>query len=223
MKRKTIGVLGLGIFGRTVADQLSRFEQDVIAVDTNESHVNKIANIVTKAAIGDMTDYQFLESVGIDQCDMVVIATGNNLEASAIAIMNCKKLGITTIIAKAKSHSYEEVLYGIGATRVISPERESGKQVASNILKNKIEKIINLEQGISMVSFKVPDSWIGKTLTQLDVRREFGLNIIGTKHDKEASINPNVDPEIPLEADLIISAVANDRTFEKLDYLGYLK
>lgn len=146
-KRKTVGVLGLGIFGRTVARRLSEFDQDVIAIDSNELLVNQVADLVTKAAVGDMTDQEFLLGVGIDNCDTVVIASGKNLESSVLAIMNCKKLGVPVIIAKAKNRVFEEVLLGIGATKVITPERDSGKQLASNIMKNHIENIIYLEQG----------------------------------------------------------------------------
>ncbi|CAM4131061.1 potassium transporter Trk [Streptococcus penaeicida] len=223
MKRKTVGVLGLGIFGRTVARQLSQFDQDVIAIDTSEANVNEIGNLVTKAAVGDMTDNDFLLSVGIDQCDTVVIATGNNLESSVLAIMHCKKMKVPAIIAKAKNKIHEEVLYGIGATNVITPERDSGKQVASNILKHHIESIIYLEHGISMINFQIPQSWIGKSLTELDVRQKYELNIIGTRHAKESDLDPNLNPTEPLEADTIIVAIANDHTFEKFDYLGYLK
>ncbi|EGJ26816.1 potassium uptake transporter gating subunit KtrA [Streptococcus porcinus] len=223
MKRKTIGVLGLGIFGRTVARQLSQFDQDVIAIDKSEANVNEIGNLVTKAAVGDMTDNDFLLAVGIDQCDTVVIATGNNLEASVLAIMHCKKLEVPAIIAKAKNKIHEEVLYGIGATNVITPERDSGKRVASNILKCHIESIIYLEHGISMINFAIPESWVGKTLTELDVRQKYELNIIGTRHEKESSLDPNVNPTAPLEPNTILVAIANNHTFEKFDYLGYLK
>lgn len=223
LKRKTIGVLGLGIFGRTVARQLSQFDQDVIAIDTRESHVNEVADLVTKAAVGDMTDRDFLLAVGIEQCDTVVIATGNNLEASVLAIMHCKKLGVTAIVAKAKNKIHEEVLYGIGATNVITPERDSGKRVASNILKHHIESIIYLEHGISMINFKIPASWIGKTLSELDVRQKYELNVIGTRPEKESTLVPNVNPFEPLKSGTIIVAICNNHTFEKFDYLGYLK
>ncbi|MGT2887799.1 potassium uptake transporter gating subunit KtrA [Streptococcus didelphis] len=223
IKRKTVGVLGLGIFGRTVARQLSQFNQDVIAIDIRESHVTEIANLVSKAAVGDMADKDFLLAVGIEQCDTVVIATGNNLEASVLSIMHCKKLGVPSIIAKAKNKTFEEVLYGIGATKVITPERDSGKRVASNILKHHIESIIYLEHGISMINFAIPKSWIGKSLSELDVRQKYELNIIGTRNNKEKNLNPNVNPFEPLPADTTIVAIANDHTFEKFDYLGYLK
>lgn len=223
MKKKLVGVLGLGIFGRAVARQLSQFDQDVIAVDMKENIVNEFGNIVTKAVLGDITDKNFLLAVGLDHCETVVVATGNNLESSVLAILNCKKIGIPIIIAKAKNKIYEEVLYGIGATDVISPERDSGQQVASNILKHHIENIIYLENHVSIINFKIPESWVGKNLAELSIRQKYELNIIGTRLHKGGHLNLNVDPNTPLPPNIILVGIANDPTFEKFDYLGYLK
>ena len=223
MKKKLVGVLGLGIFGRAVARQLSQFDQDVIAIDMKENIVNEFGNIVTKAVLGDITDKNFLLAVGLDHCETVVVATGNNLESSVLAILNCKKIGIPIIIAKAKNKIYEEVLYGIGATDVISPERDSGKQVASSILKHHIENIIYLENHVSVINFKIPESWVGKKLAELSIRQKYELNIIGTRLHKGGHLKLNVDPNTPLPPNIILVGIANDRTFEKFDYLGYLK
>ena len=223
MKKKLVGVLGLGIFGRAVARQLSQFDQDVIAVDMKENIVNEFGNIVTKAVLGDITDKNFLLAVGLDHCETVVVATGNNLESSVLAILNCKKIGIPIIIAKAKNKIYEEVLYGIGATDVISPERDSGKKVASNILKHHIENIIYLENHVSIINFEIPESWVGKNLAELSIRQKYELNIIGTRLHKGGHLNLNVDPNTPLPPNIILVGIANDYTFEKFDYLGYLK
>ena len=223
MKKKLVGVLGLGIFGRAVARQLSQFDQDVIAIDMKENIVNEFGNIVTKAVLGDITDKNFLLAVGLDHCETVVVATGNNLESSVLAILNCKKIGIPIIIAKAKNKIYEEVLYGIGATDVISPERDSGKKVASNILKHHIENIIYLENHVSIINFKIPESWVGKNLAELSIRQKYELNIIGTRLHKGGHLKLNVDPDTPLPPNIILVGIANDRTFEKFDYLGYLK
>ena len=223
MKKKLVGVLGLGIFGRAVARQLSQFDQDVIAVDMKENIVNEFGNIVTKAVLGDITDKNFLLAVGLDHCETVVVATGNNLESSVLAILNCKKIGIPIIIAKAKNKIYEEVLYGIGATNVISPERDSGKQVASSILKHHIENIIYLENHVSIINFKIPESWVGKNLAELSIRQKYELNIIGTRLHKGGHLKLNVDPDTPLPPNIILVGIANDYTFEKFDYLGYLK
>lgn len=223
MTKKIIGVLGLGIFGRTVADELSHFGQDVIALDNKPSHVQEVADFVAKAAVGDITDSDFLKAVGVDQCDTVVIATGNNLESSVLAVMHCKKLGVPTIIAKAKNATYEEVLYGIGATRVITPERDSGKAVASNLLRHHIENIIHLENDIAMIDFSIPDSWVGKTLAQLDVRKKYDINVLGLRVDNSAKLNTHINPNLALEPDTDLVAITSSDTFEKFDYLGYLR
>lgn len=221
--RKIFGVLGLGIFGRNVAKELSKFEQDVIAIDANPSLVQNVSEVVKKAAVGDITDIDFLKALGINQCDTVVVATGNNLESSVLAVMHCKKLGVKNIIAKAKTKTYEEVLYGIGASKVIMPERDSGKRVAANMLRHHIENIVHLEEKLAMVEFSVPDSWVGKNLIQLDVRNKYEINIIGTRQTTSSAIDTHIDPSKAFEADTEVIAIASDDTFEKFDYLGYLK
>ncbi len=223
MQKKIFGVLGLGIFGRNVAKELSKFEQDVIAIDVNPRFVQNVSDVVKKAAVGDITDIDFLKALGINQCDTVVVATGNNLESSVLAVMHCKKLGVKNIIAKAKTKTYEEVLYGIGASKVIMPERDSGKRVAANMLRHHIENIVHLEEKLAMVEFSVPDSWVGKNLIQLNVRNKYEINIIGTRQTTSSAIDTNIDPNKAFEADTEVIAIASDDTFEKFDYLGYLK
>lgn len=98
MKTKIIGVLGLGIFGQTLAQELSNFEQDVIAIDSNPENVQAVAEVVTKAAIGDITDLAFLKHIGISDCDTVIIATGNSLESSVLAVMHCKKASLKLLL-----------------------------------------------------------------------------------------------------------------------------
>ncbi|MCU9533012.1 potassium channel family protein [Streptococcus sp. CSL10205-OR2] len=221
MKQKIVGVLGLGIFGQTIAAELSEFGQEVIAIDSKEQHIQEVADFVSKAAIGDISDMEILKNTGIDQCDVVIIATGNNLESSVLAVMHCKKLGIPRIIAKARSSHYEEVLYEIGADLVISPERESGKVVASDILRHTIAGIYHFEGDVSIVEFKLPKEWIGKTVQELDVRRKYDLNLIGTRISKSSPLDTSIPIDEPFDENAIIVAIANSRTFEKYDYLGY--
>ena len=223
MTKKIFGVLGLGIFGRTVVEELNKFEQEVIALDRYENLVQDVADMATKAAVGDITDIEFLKAVGIAQCDVVVIATGSTLESSVLAIMHCKKLGVKTILAKAKNATYEEVLYGIGATKVITPERDSGKRVASNMLRHHIKNIIHIEDNIAMIEFSIPDSWVGKSLAQLDLRHKYDLNLIGIRKKSTSSLDTSINPNQAFEANTEVVAIANDNTFEKFDYLGYLK
>lgn len=223
MTHKIIGILGLGRFGTALAQELSTFNQEVIAIDNNPELVEEAADFVSKAIIGDMTDLDFLKAVGIDQCDVVVIATGTNLESAVLALMHCKKLGIQNIIAKAKDSIHEEVLYEIGANRVIAPERESGMNLASTLMRHQITDIYHLEGDVSILEFMIPKEWVGKSVTELNIRQKFELNLIGTRTGKGKPLSTDFPINQPLQDGTVIVAISNNRTFEKYDYLGYLK
>lgn len=219
--KKTIGVLGLGLFGRTVAKELSKYDCEVIAIDNKQHHVQDIADHVTKAAIGDITDFDFLRHVGIKECDVVIIATGTNLESSVLAAMHCKKLGVPRIVGKARSLTYEEVLYEVGVHAVVSPERDSGVRLASKILRNKIDEVLRLDDDTSIIEFTAPDKWVSKTVLELDLRRKYELNLIGMRAEKGEKLNSQIAINQPIEPNTILVAIANNHAFEKYDYLGY--
>ncbi|PMB84824.1 potassium transporter Trk [Dolosicoccus paucivorans] len=221
MKVQTIGVLGLGVFGQTIARELSRYEYDVIAVDYKPDHVQAVADKVTHAAIGDLTDYEFLKDIGIEQCDLAIVATGGNLESAVLGVVNCKKLGVPQIISKARSTTFEEVLYEVGVDAVISPERDSGIRLASKILRNKIDEVLRLDPDTSLIEFFVPKEWAGKSLLELDLRKKYDLNIIGIRPEKGEPINSLIPVDEPLPTDGLIVAIATSHVFEKFDYLGY--
>ena len=223
MKTQIIGVLGLGIFGQTIATELSSFGQDVIALDNNSTTIDSLADQVTKAAVGDITDIDFLRSAGIDTCDTVIIATGEHLESSALALLQCKKLGITNIIAKAMNNNYEEVLYGMGANWVITPERSTAKDLASNILRYNISNVFHLEDDVALIELKIPKEWAGKSLHTLNLRQNYNVNVIGFRDEQNGKLNTHFGPSKKLPDEGIILVVADNRTLEKFGYLGYLK
>lgn len=222
MKVNSVGVLGLGDFGRTVALELSKYGCDVVAIDTNEKKVQSISEEVAFAAIGDFTDVDLLRDVGIANCEIVVIATGTNLESSVLAIMQCKKLGIKQIIAKARSSTFEEVLYEVGVDAVISPERDSGIRLASKILRNKIDEVLRLDDNTSVVEFEIPQDWVGKNLIELDLRHKYDLNIVGMREERGETMTP-VQPEDLLNDEILLVAIAASHIFEKYDYLEFFK
>ena len=221
LNTRMIGVLGLGVFGRTVAKELSKYDVDVIAIDNRQANVQDVADYVTKAAVGDITDYDFLKNIGVKECDIVIIATGTNLESSVLAAMHCKKLGVPRIVGKARSLTFEEVLYEVGVHVVVSPERDSGVRLASKILRNKIDEVLRLDDDTSIVEFTAPDAWVGKTVLELDLRRKYELNLIGMREEKGEKLNSSIAINHPIEANTILVAMANSHVFEKYDYLGY--
>ena len=220
MQKQTVGVLGLGIFGRTIARELSQYGCDVIAIDGEEKYVDAVSDVVTYAAIGDFTDMELLRSVGIANCDIVVVATGTNLESSVLAVMHAKRLGVKQIIAKARSITFEEVLYEVGVDAVVAPERDSGLRLASKILRNNIDEVLRLDDDTSIIEFETPPRWIGKTLAELDVRRKYDLNLLGMREERGEKLIP-IAPQKPLEPDVVLVAMAATHTFERFDYLGH--
>lgn len=217
--RRTIGILGLGIFGRSIARTLAEFDYDVIAVDKSEDNINDLEPLITKGVIGDITDRDLLETIGIGDCDAVVISTGTVLESSVLAVMHCKKLGVPKIIAKAKNNMYRDVLQEIGANEVILPERESGVRLAKKLMRNKIEDIVELDDHTSIVEFSPPKSWVGKTIQELDLRKRYDINLIGMRESKNAPLNVSVLANTLVREDLIFLGISESDIFEHHDYL----
>lgn len=221
MKARIVGVLGLGIFGRTVAKELGNFGTEVIAIDTDPNTVQLVAEYVTNPIVGNFTDIDLLRSVGLENCDIAVIATGSNLESAVLAIMHCKKLGIPQIIAKARSSTFEEVLYEVGVTSVVSPERDSGLRLASKILRNNIEEVLRLDDNVSLIEFEVPKRWVGKDVRELNLRNKYDLNLIGVRDERGEPLKA-IPVDLQLPDEVIIVAIANSRKFERYDYLNEL-
>lgn len=217
--RKNIGILGLGIFGSSLAQTLAEHDYDVIAVDKNEEHVNELSPYITKGVVGNITDRELLETIGIGDCNTVIISTGTVLEASVLAVMHCKKLGIPHIIAKAKNTMYKEVLEEIGAHEVILPERESGVHLAKKLMRNTIDDIVPLGEFTSLVEFHAPEKWVGKTLIELDLRNRYNLNIIGLRETEDAPFKIAISPDTTIQEGWIFFGITDSNKFEEMDYL----
>ena len=221
MEKKIVGVLGLGIFGQTVALELARYGTEVIAIDSDANNVQAIADKVTNAIIGDFTDIEILYEIGLNNCDIVVIATGSNLESSVLATVHCKKMNIPQIIGKAKNQTFEDVLYEIGMHAIISPERDSGFRLASKILRNHIDEVLRLDDDTSVIEFEIPQSWVGMNVLDLDLRRKYEINLIGYREERGENM-VSLDIKEPLSADIILVGIATSHVFERHDYLNLL-
>ena len=223
MGTKTIGVLGLGIFGSSIVKELSEFDCEVIAVDLDIANIDRVEPFVTEAIQGDITDLEFLKNIGIENCDVVVVATGTSLEASVLAVMNCKKMNIGTIIAKAKNKEFMEVLTAVGATRVVRPEKEMGTRVAKNLLRRHITDIVDLDEQYAVIEFYPPIKWINRSLEELDLRKRYEMNVIGIRKKAERKIEVCFGVDYVIESNDIIVGIAESEVFERYDYLNKLR
>lgn len=217
MERKTYVILGLGIFGSTIATKLSELNHDVIAIDKNMECVERISNEVVQAIRADFTDIEQLKAIDIQDADVAVVATGSHLEESIMAIMNLKELKVPYILAKAKNKKYMQVLLKIGADRVIRPEREMGERVAKQLVSSNIVDLIDIDDDYSVVEIIAPKTWVNKSLIELDLRKRFGINVLGIrkKPKEHLSISPNAQYIIEENDRLLV--IADKALFSKLD------
>ena len=220
MSDRTIGILGLGIFGSSVLTALAQHDINIIAIDDHEERINQFEPVLVRGVVGDITDEELLLSAGIDTCDTVVVATGENLESSVLAVMHCKGLGVPTVIAKVKSYTAKKVLEKIGADSVISPEYEMGRSLAQTILFNNSVDVFQLDKNVSIVEMKIPRSWAGKSLSELDLRGQYNLNILGFRDYENAPLDVQFGPDDQLKADGYMMAVINNQYLDNLARLN---
>jgi trk system potassium uptake protein TrkA len=195
MKKRFV-VIGLGNFGSTVAEWLHEHGHDVIALDTDEEKVDRIAPLVTRAAVGDATQLKGLEKVGARGADAAVISTGDDLTASILTTMALKDLRVPEIYVKVISRDHARVMDKLGVTETIFPERESAQRLGTRI-----------GAGLSIQEMAVPNAWIGQSLRALELPRKFRVSVIAL-HDMlrdEITVAPN--PDAPLmDSDTLLIA-----------------
>ena len=219
MSTYTIGILGLGVFGTTIAKTLHKYDCNIIAVDNHEQQINQLESILTRGVVGDITDRSLLRAAGIQNCDAVVVATGNNLESSVLAVMHSKMLGVPKVIAKVKGTTAKEILLRIGADKVISPERETGISLAKHLIHRSTTSVFELDGNVSIAEFRPPKKWFGKTLAELQLRQNYKMNIIGYRCGENQELNIQLTPDYVFNEDELITAVTDHNTIDHLEDL----
>ncbi len=219
-QKKQYAVLGLGIFGSSVAKTLSKYDCEVLALDHDIKCVNRLADVVTQAMQCDITDIDQLRTSGVSECDVAIVGMGNHLEETVLAIINLKELGVPYVVAKAKNKRYMQIFLNVGADRIVRPEKEMGRQIAKSLLSNNIVEMLDIDDEFSLVEIEAPVSWVGKSLKDLDARRRYGINVLGIRQpqNKKLSLNPDADYIIDACDHLVV--IADSETFSNLDELN---
>ncbi|WP_455685019.1 potassium channel family protein [Thomasclavelia sp.] len=218
MKNKQYAVLGLGVFGSTVATTLSQYDCEVIAIDKDESCVERIADEVTKAAVADTTDIEQLRALGIEDIDVAIVAIGTHLEESVLTTMNVKDLGVPYVIAKAKNKQFSKILEKVGANRVIRAEKDMGVRVAKSLLRKNIVDLVELDEDHSLIEINAPVDWIGRSFQDLNVRQAYHMNVIGVK-DSDDNMSLSIGAKYIVKHGDRFLVIGKTRELEKFDYL----
>lgn len=207
---KEFAIIGLGRFGSSVAEILHQMGNHVLAVDMDEHRVSELANHVTHAVQADATDEHSLRSLGIRNFDYVIVAIGEDLEASILVTLMLKELGVKTVVAKASTEAHGKVLQRVGADRVVFPEKDMGVKVARSLGRANILDYIELTPEVSVVELAAGERLAGRNLRQLDLRSRFQVTVLAIRRGQRVLLPP--DPNEPVYPDDILVAIGeNDR------------
>lgn len=204
MAKKEFVVFGLGRFGKSVASTLAESGCNVLVVDSNPDKVHDMADVVTYAVTGDVTDAEMLQSLGLSNFDGAIVAIGENLEASVMVTILAKEMGIPYVMAKAQNDLHAKVLKKVGVDLVVFPEKETGIRLAHNLVMGNFFNAIELSSNFSIMELAVPEAWNGQSLKELNIRAKYNLNVIGIRKASELDINPAADETISKEDVLIV-------------------
>lgn len=211
--KKQIAVIGLGRFGISLIEELTILGYDVLAIDIDSDKVNSVVNICTHAVQADAMDEQALKSLGIRNFDVVVVAIGEHIQANILAAITLKELGVKKVVAKAKNNLHGKVLEKIGAA-VIFPERDMGKRLARMLVSQNIMDHIELSPHYSIMEFRAPEIYHGKSLDQLGVRKLMGITILAIKRGEQVIVAPRATQVI--NKDDVLVAVGKNTDLKKL-------
>lgn len=214
--KKEFAVIGLGRFGGSICKELMELGMEVMVMDKNEEKVNEYANIVSHAVVGNSVDENVLKSLGIRNFEHVIVAIGDDIQASILTTLMLKELGVSNITVKAQNDYHEKVLKKIGADSIVHPERDMGKRIAHNIVSNNVLDYLELSDEHSIVEIKASNKLDGHTMLDLDIRARYGITIVAIKRGADIIVSPQANEPIKENDILIVIGADSDiNRFEK--------
>lgn len=182
---KSFLIVGMGRFGSALARELCQLGNEVLILDDDEDKTQLMADEVTQAVTGDARDIEVLKSVGAKNFDCAVVACGGDVGNSTLITLNLKDLGVPQVVAKANSPVHQKVLMKIGADQVVVPEKEMAMKLAQNLSNADVLNFIELSEEFSIVEIRLPETWAGKSIIDLNIRANFHLNILAVRSEGE--------------------------------------
>lgn len=215
MRPLKVLVIGLGYFGRAVMETLTQMDHSVVGIDKDEKLVESLKDKLEDLRIMDATDEEALQRLDISDFDVCVVGTGSDLGNSVLLTATLKRLGARFIVAKAVTEQQAEILKKIGADLVVFPEKEMGKRLAHQLLSpGRIMEHLEFDPEWSLEEIEAPTWMIGKTLKDLNLRRQHGVTVIAIRRDKK--VLPNPDGEAKIEEKDLLLVFGKNRDLEKL-------
>lgn len=210
---KSILLIGLGRFGRHIAMHLDKLGHQVMAVDNSDERAEDVLPIVTNAQIGDSTNEEFLESLGVRNYDVCIVAIGHDFQSSLETTSLLKEMGAKRVVSRATTDVQEKFLLRNGADEVIYPEKQLAKWAAIRYSTDHILDYIELDSDHTMYEIQVPVNWVGKSMGMLDIRKKHKINVIGIK--EAGKLKLTISPDTVLEDGETMLVLGSNKDLQK--------
>lgn len=201
---KSVLLIGLGRYGRHIAMKLDELHHQVMAVDIEEKRVNAVLPYVTNAQIGDSTDEEFIESLGVRNFDLCIVAIGDNFQSSLETTSLLKELGANKVVARAARDVHAKFLLKNGADEVVYPEKQLAAWTAIRYTADHILDYVELDSEHAIFELTIPMKWVGKTVGQLDIRNKHNINIMAFKHEGKMDMNIKSTTKVPEHSTMLV-------------------
>ena len=210
---KTILIIGLGRFGRHVARRLHEIGHQIMAVDNKEERVEAAMPYVTNALVGDGTRHDFIASLGVRDYDPCIVAIGDNFQSSLETTSLLKELGAKKVVARASRDVHAKFLLRNGADDVVYPEKQVAEWTAERYSSDLLFDYFSMGDGYAVMEIEIPSTWVGKKISDLDLRKRYNINILATKRDSK--INMQISPNLELTGKETLLVLGKDDEIQK--------
>ena len=210
----SFGVIGLGRFGTALAITLAQAGKEVIAVDRDESRVKELRQYTDYAFVADSINSDTLKEIGIQNCDVVAVCIGEKIDASILITMSVIDLGVPKVIAKASSVEQGEVLKRIGAT-VVYPEKDMAVRLGKRLISSTFMDYIALDNSVEIRQISVPESMLGASVIELNIRKKYGLNISAVQNGHETNIE--IAPDYRFQEGDVLVVIGKIKNIDRME------
>ena len=210
---KSVLLIGLGRFGRHMAQKLRDLGHEVLAVDKDEERVNAALAYVTNAQIGDSTNPQFIGSLGVRNFDLCVVAIGDSFQSSLETTALLKEYGAPFVLSRATRDVHAKFLLRNGADEIVYPEKQVANWTAIRYSSEQIVDYVQLSDTHAIFEIEMPQNWVGKTIGQVDIRKKFNINIMALKRD--GKLDMAIRPDTMLTGDATMLVLGESRDIQK--------
>ena len=190
---KSILLIGLGRFGSHVAMKLDEMNHEVLAIDQDEERVQSVLPYVRNAQIGDSTDEAFMRSLGVNNFDVCIVTIDNDFQQSLVTTSILKEMGARLVVSRASNDVHAKFLLKNGADQIVYPEKQFAIWTAIRYGSDHVSDYIRLDADNAIFEVDIPKHWIGRTVQQINIRKQFQINIVAIK--KDGQLNSEVGPE----------------------------